>query len=134
MAAVPSGPNPKQLILVVDDEPMILRAATMTMAVAGFQVVVAENGAAGLECFLAAPDAIALTITDVMMPVLNGLEMAQRIQDVRPGARIILMSAYSDAVILTMSGPKYPLIRKPFLPDELLRVVRANVAPPTATA
>jgi len=113
---------------------MILRAASMALAFAGYQVVVAENGAAGLESFLAAPDSIALTITDVMMPALNGLEMAQRIKDVRPDARIVLMSAYSDAVILTMNGPKYPLIRKPFLHDELLRVVRAHIAPPTATA
>jgi len=131
---VPPTTGDQQLILVVDDEPMILRAASMALAFAGYQVVVAENGAAGLETFLAARDTIALTITDVMMPLLNGLEMAQRIKDARPNARIVLMSAYSDAVILTMKGPKYPLIRKPFLPDELLRVVRAHIAPPAATA
>jgi two-component system, cell cycle sensor histidine kinase and response regulator CckA len=134
MTAVNPGESPKQLVLVVDDEPMILRSASMALAMAGYQVIVAENGAAGLELFLAAPDSIALVITDVMMPLLNGLEMAQRIKAARPDARIILMSAYSDAVILTMDGPKYPLIRKPFLPEDLLRVVSANLAPPTATA
>jgi DNA-binding response OmpR family regulator len=123
-----------QLVLVVDDEPMILRSASMALAMAGYQVMVAENGAAGLESFLAAPASISLVITDVMMPLMNGLEMAQRMKDVRRDVRIILMSAYSEAVILTLDGPKYPLIRKPFLPDELLRVVKANIAPPTAGA
>jgi DNA-binding response OmpR family regulator len=122
------------VILVVDDEPMILRAASMALSMEGYQVVVAENGAAGLEQFLAAPESIELVLTDVMMPYLNGLELAERIRAVRPDTRVVLMTAYSDAVIVTMNGPKLPLLRKPFLPDELMRVVRANLAPPTATA
>ena|SRR5947209_20513448 len=131
---VVTGQGSGQLILIVDDEPMVLRAASMTLALAGYQVAVAENGAAGLETFLAAPDEIDLVLTDVMMPNFNGVEMAQRIKAVRPNARIVLMSAYSDAVILTLDGPKLPLLRKPFLPDDLLRVVKANLAPPAAGA
>jgi len=95
---------------------------------------VAENGAAGLEIFLNAPDEIDLVLTDVMMPFLNGLEMVERIRAIRPDARIVLMSAYSDAVIVTLNGPRLPLIRKPFLPDDLVRIVQANIAPPAASA
>jgi DNA-binding NtrC family response regulator len=120
----------KEMILVVDDDPVVVRAITAALALAGYQVVVADGGAAGLETFLADPYAIDLVLADVMMPFLNGIEMAEKIRAVRPSARIVLMSGYSDAV----NEPNYPLIRKPFLTDDLIRVVQANIDPPTATA
>jgi DNA-binding NtrC family response regulator len=121
-------------ILVVDDDPIVVRAVTTALARDGFQVMVAENGAAGLETFLAHADAIDLVLTDVMMPSLNGVEMAQRIREAQPDARIVLMTGYSDAVIDTLKGTAYPMMRKPFLADDLVRVVRVNIAPPAATA
>jgi DNA-binding response OmpR family regulator len=119
-----------EMILVVDDDPMVMRAITASLALAGYQVLVAHGGAAGLETFLADPYAFDLVLTDVMMPFLNGIEMAERIRAVRPGARIVLMSGCSDAV----NEPRYPLIRKPFLTEDLIRVVQANIDPQTATA
>jgi DNA-binding response OmpR family regulator len=119
------------MILVVDDDPLTVRAITAALALAGYQVVVVGNGVAGLETFLGDPYAIDLVLADVMMPFLNGIEMADQIKAVRPGARIILMS---DAVTTTLNKPKYPFIRKPFLTEDLIRVVQANIDPPTATA
>ena len=64
--------NPQcRLILVVDDDPTMLRTVTLTLARAGFRVMVAENGATGLDTFLTAPDEIDLVLTDVVMPVMN---------------------------------------------------------------
>src|SRR3954468_18620885 len=91
------------LILVVDDEPTVLRSVTTALAMDGFRVMVAENGVAGLEAFLVAPDDIVMVLADVVMPVMNGLEMADKIRAFRPATRILLMSGYSDAVILTLS-------------------------------
>ena len=79
------------LVLVVDDDAIVVRTATAALARAGYQVMVAENGAAGLEAFLGAVDCVDLVLADVMMPFLNGLEMAERIKAVRPDARIVLM-------------------------------------------
>jgi DNA-binding NtrC family response regulator len=112
-----------RLILVVDDEPTVLRSVTTALAMDGFRVMVAENGVAGLEAFLVAPDEIVLVLADVVMPVMNGLEMADKIRALRPATRILLMTGYSDAVILTLSQPALPLIRKPFLPDDLIRAI-----------
>ncbi len=122
--ASPNG----HLILVVDDEPIVVRSATAALASSGYMVLVAENGAAGLEAFMRSPDDIDLVLTDIVMPFMDGLAMAERIREIRPDVPILLMTAYSDAVIKTMSDTELPLIRKPFLADDLIRAVRANLA------
>jgi two-component system cell cycle sensor histidine kinase/response regulator CckA len=126
----PSG----SLILVVDDEPIVLRAVTGALAVAGFRVMVAENGAAGLEAFMSSADEVALVLADVVMPFMSGIEMAERIREIQPNAKIVFMSGYSEAVVLRDRGMKVPLLRKPFLNEDVVRVVRANLDPPTASA
>ena len=77
----------KNIVLVVDDEQIILRLATTAIAEAGFRAAVAENGAAGLECYLNLKDEIALVLADVLMPWVNGSEMADRILEVEPTRR-----------------------------------------------
>jgi len=127
--------NPRgDLILVVDDEPIVLRSVTAALAMAGYRVMVAENGVAGLDAFMSAPYEINLVLADVVMPFMSGTELAERIREIRPSAKIILMSGYSEAVILRKNGVKLPLLRKPFLPEDLVRVIRANLNPPTAKA
>ena len=121
-----------QLILIVDDEPTVLRSVTTALAMAGYRVMVAENGVAGLEAFMVARDEIVLVLADVVMPTMNGLEMAEKIRGMAPQTRILLMTGYSDAALLSLSEPSLPLIRKPFLPDDLIRAVRRHLEPPAA--
>jgi DNA-binding response OmpR family regulator len=85
-----------RLVLVVDDEPAILRAVTAVLAMAGFRAIVAENGAAGLNAFLAFPDEIDLVLSDIIMPVMDGTAMAVAIRKAHPNARILLMTGYAD--------------------------------------
>ena len=123
--ADPIDPN-KNIILVVDDEQIILRLATTAIAEAGFRAAVAENGTAGLDCYLKLKDEICLVLADVLMPWVNGIEMAERILEVEPTAKIVLMSGYSDAVLPT-PGPNrvLPFIRKPFLSADLIQKIRS---------
>jgi adenylate cyclase len=123
-----------RLILIVDDEPMILRSVSATLAEAGFRIMVAENGAAGLDAFLRLAEQIDLVLTDVVMPIMDGIAMADSIKSHTPDARIVLMTGYSEPVIAGMRGGSYPLIRKPFLSEDLLRIIKANLDPPAATA
>src|SRR3954463_8886954 len=129
-------PDPQQgkLVLVVDDEQSVVRTVTSSLAMSGFRVIVAEDGIAGLEAFLSAKDEIDLVLADVVMPVMNGLAMVERICAIRPTVPVLLMSGYSDAVILTLDRPHHPSLRKPSLPDDLMRAVRATLNPPTAKA
>jgi two-component system cell cycle sensor histidine kinase/response regulator CckA len=121
----PNGP----LILVVDDESTALRSVTAALAMDGFRVIVAENGLAALEAFMSSPGEFALVLTDVVMPVMDGMSLAEKIHALCPEMPIVLMTGYSDAVLSTLSGPQFPLIRKPFLADHLVRIVRQNLGP-----
>jgi two-component system response regulator HydG len=120
--------KPKELLILgVDDEPMILRAITSALSMAGFGVVVAEHGLAGLEAFERSRDAIDLVLADVVMPLLGGIQMAERIRGIRPDVPIVLMTAYTDVVISRMTHVKYPILRKPFLLEDLVRTVKVNI-------
>ena len=75
---------PKDIILCVDDEPIVLRICTKAVALAGFRPIVAENGAAGLEVFTELKDEICLVLADIVLPGVNGLAMAECILEIAP--------------------------------------------------
>jgi two-component system, cell cycle sensor histidine kinase and response regulator CckA len=110
---------------VVDDEPIVLRACTIALAQAGLRAVVAENGAAGLETFIALKDEICLVLSDIIMPSMNGIELAQSILKVDPETKILLMSGYSNEVIELQGRNRFPFIRKPFIYSILVDKIQA---------
>jgi len=111
----------KTIVLVVDDEPTILRTASASLAGIGLRVIVAEDGHEGWEAFTKFQDEICLVLTDIVMPVMNGLELAERIREMRPGMKILLMSGYSDKALEIEGRLNFAFIRKPFLPTDLVR-------------
>jgi two-component system, cell cycle sensor histidine kinase and response regulator CckA len=117
-----SRPSPdRNLVLVVDDEDAIVRMATTILSAAGFQAVVANSGTEGARRYLESRERIRLVLTDVVMPGGGGLEMAAEILKHDPTAKILLMSGYSDAQLELQAHQKFPFIRKPFLPSDLMR-------------
>jgi two-component system cell cycle sensor histidine kinase/response regulator CckA len=126
--------SPKNIILVVEDEPIIVRMATVALSTVGFRAAVAENGVAGLECYVAMKDEICLVLSDIMMPISTGVELADKIREREPDAKILLMSGYSDNELVKDAQNRYPFIRKPFLPDELIRKIRFVLGPDDPTA
>ena len=118
---------PRDIVLVVDDEPIVLRSCTVAVAQAGFRPVVAENGAAGLETFIALQDEICLVLSDIIMPSVNGIEMAQSILKIRPETKILLMSGYSSDVIELQGRNHFPFIRKPFIHSMLVDKIRSVI-------
>jgi DNA-binding NtrC family response regulator len=99
----------------------------MAVARAGFRSAIAENGAAGLEVFLELKDEIALVLTDIVMPAVNGLDMAENILQVDPGAKILVMSGYSDEIIERQGRNRFPFIRKPFIHNVLMEKIQSIV-------
>jgi DNA-binding NtrC family response regulator len=79
---------PKNIVLCVDDEPIVLRACSIAVALFGFRPVVAENGAAGLEVFMHLRDEICLFLSDIVMPAVNGIDMTASILQIAPQAKI----------------------------------------------
>ena len=62
-------------------------------------------------------------LTDVVMPGGGGIDMALKIREIDPGAKILFMSGYSDAALEVQARTNYPFIRKPFLPADLIRKI-----------
>ena len=118
---------PKNIVLCVDDEPIVLRACSVAVLQAGFRTAVAENGAAGLEVFMTLRDEICLVLSDIIMPAMSGIEMAAGILQIEPKAKILLMSGYSDEVIELQGRNRFPFIRKPFIYSVLADKIRSVV-------
>ena len=72
-------------ILVVDDDPIVRRFVSTTLQRNGFAVLEAASGKDGLERFAEHRDALALILTDIMMPGMSGPEMIERIRAIHPG-------------------------------------------------
>jgi two-component system cell cycle sensor histidine kinase/response regulator CckA len=92
----------------------------------GYRVWEASNGAEALAQHSRKLADIDLLVTDIVMPVMSGLKLAEECRTKRPGLRVLFMTGHSEEVIATQSGPD-PLadvVQKPFVPDVLVRKVR----------
>jgi CheY-like chemotaxis protein len=122
-----ADPEFQPIILVVDDEATVMRVVTSTLAGEGFRVLTAQDGKAGLELFDVHAAEIKLVLADIAMPVMGGIRMSEEILERRPGTRILLMTGYNDKIV-GATALKLPLIRKPFLPPDLIRKVKEVLA------
>ncbi len=115
---MPTPPR-RQTILVVDDEDDIRAVVRQMLTADGYLVLDAEDPNQALR--LAGQQHVDLLLTDVVMPLMRGTELAQRLLAVVPSAKVLLMSAYKVAEIAA-SG--HPFLAKPFTPDVLRDRVR----------
>ncbi|MDX8396716.1 MAG: ATP-binding protein, partial [Mariprofundaceae bacterium] len=87
--------SPKhETILLVDDDPLVLESMGEVLESLGYKLRTAKNGVEGLVCFKQNADCIALIITDVVMPVMSGLEMFQEIRMLNNDMPIVFMTGY----------------------------------------
>ncbi|MEW6280065.1 MAG: response regulator [Candidatus Eremiobacterota bacterium] len=113
-------------ILVVDDEPMVLRFATRTLERLGYRVTAASSAPEALAASSESPDAPHLLLTDVVMPRVSGVELARSLRQRLPELRIMLMSGYTEErAQLESLGPDVRFLQKPFSAQELLYMVRS---------
>src|SRR5438045_4246754 len=114
----------KPTILVVDDDPRLLRLVRVNLERSGFEVSTASGGAAALEEMAAAPPDLA--VLDVTMPGIDGFTLTQQIREVSnmPIIMLTAMSEQSQKVHgLEIGADDY--VTKPFDPDELVARIRA---------
>jgi signal transduction histidine kinase/CheY-like chemotaxis protein len=91
--ALPRGSGER--ILVVDDEEVLCSSLQLLLGRLGYEVVARSSPDEALELFQAAPASFALVLTDLTMPGMTGLDLAQRILMRTPNARVVLMSGFS---------------------------------------
>ncbi|HEV2718128.1 MAG TPA: response regulator, partial [Terriglobales bacterium] len=121
-----------ETILVVEDESKLRRLARLALQDEGYNVLDASDGAAAIRVANTYPGPIHLLLTDVVMPVMNGRELAQRISALRPESRVLYMSGYTENVIghNGMLEEGVNLLQKPFtLPALKARVREVLDAP-----
>ena len=101
-----------------------------------YDVFEAADGRAGLRALQDHDGPIDLLVTDVVMPAMNGPELAARAAAVRPGLRVLYMSGYTDGAIREEAGltPGSHFIQKPYTGEQLHEKVRQVLAAPATLA
>jgi signal transduction histidine kinase/CheY-like chemotaxis protein len=112
----------KRLLLVVDDDVAVRETTAELLRTLGYAVIEAGSGAAALEFLRKEPD-IALLLTDVVMPEMNGPALAQAARALRPGLSVVFMSGYAELAGAAEGAMLGRLVRKPFRPSELMEQI-----------
>jgi PAS domain S-box-containing protein len=115
-----------ETILVVEDESKLRRLVRLALQQEGYNVLEASDGAAAIRVAQTYPGPIHLLLTDVVMPGMNGRELAQNISPLRPETRVLYMSGYTENVIghNGMLEEGVNLLQKPFSLPALKAKVR----------
>ena len=118
--------TPRETILVVEDELNLRRLTRQFLDNQGYTVLEAADGAAAVQICVAHQGTIHLLLTDVIMPGMNGRELAQRVSEIRPNMKVLYMSGYTENAIgqngTLDAGIK--LLQKPFTLHALKATVR----------
>ncbi|HSH96404.1 MAG TPA: response regulator [Roseimicrobium sp.] len=130
-AAAPPHQSRGRKVLVVDDDPMVREVIRACLQRAGYDLHLARDGAEGLKLFNQLGDEIALIISDVTMPNLNGVEMYRKIRETNATIPVLMISGDADAKVESglaqLGANRPPLIKKPFAVKGLLEEVRKRL-------
>jgi hypothetical protein len=126
----------KETVLVVEDQVEVREYAVTVLEAYGYRVIQAESAGEALLVFEREPERIDLVLTDVVMPNISGRELANRLEKLQPGIKVLFMSGYTDNVIVHYGvleeGAQF--IQKPFNPEQLAVKIREVPGPPKRPA
>lgn len=124
----------KPVILVVEDDPFVRGVTCEMLELAGYQVLESTGPSDALKVMAERAADVRLILSDLVMPGMNGLDLAHRLQQLQPGLRTLFMSGHVDRdLVQRLSGrAAAPFLRKPFTMETLLaRVADAMEISPT---
>ena len=112
-------------LLLIDDEPDILRVLGISLKADGYDVIPALNGAEGLEAF--SRDKPSIVITDIKMPGMDGIEVLEKIKEIDPNTEVIIITGHGDIdnAIESLKYGASDFINKP-VRDEALSIALAR--------
>ena len=129
--AAPAAGPPRgdELILVVDDDPMVRRVATGSLESLGYQIVAAEDGVMALQLLEHADAPVDLVLADVMMPRMGGLELARALGARRIRVPVLFISGFigGEAGMEEQLAAHGDILAKPYTLDALARAVRRAI-------
>jgi len=125
--ATPSS-KPTETILIVDDDPEVISMASDILRMTGYTVLSTGDPREALRFARSRAEPLHLLLTDVVMPLMSGRQLAEELRVIRPDVKILFMSAYRTEVVedyRVRLAPGEPFLDKPFTIAELEGAVRA---------
>ena len=118
----------KEIIHIIDDEPIIYEVLQDLLTSEGYEVEISTNGEEALEKYES--QNFDLTLLDLLMPGIDGIEVLKRLKKMNPSAVVIIITAYAsiESAISAMKMGAFDYIQKPFKHDELLLIVQRAIA------
>jgi CheY-like chemotaxis protein len=120
-----------ETILLVEDDAEVRQVATRILRRNGYRVLEAGNGAEALRVAESQPEPVDLIVTDLVMPEMGETELAEKIRETQPDARILFTSGYAENAVVRQSllqaGEAF--IEKPFTPAKLANKARDLLRP-----
>jgi len=113
-----------ETILLVEDEAQIRALLSHHLRSLGYVVLEAPDGKAALQAISEHTGAVDMLVTDMVMPVMNGTELWERLHEQIPGLHALFMSGYSPEVIAPYSAKTLELLIKPFTGNDLASRIR----------
>ncbi|HJU44724.1 MAG TPA: ATP-binding protein [Vicinamibacterales bacterium] len=128
-AEAPAAPLPPRgaaavrgegVVLLVEDDVSVRRLVVAELTRRGFTVIEAEDGRAALELYRRDKDVIDVVVTDIVMPRLNGADLAKEIEKIRPGQKVLFISGHPERAGAGLDPTGITnLLMKPFTADTL---------------
>ncbi|HET6228726.1 MAG TPA: PAS domain S-box protein, partial [Longimicrobiaceae bacterium] len=131
-AAEPALPRGSETVLVVQDESTVRHLSCRVLARTGYTVLEARDGYEGLRMAERHAGPIHLLLADLLMPRLGGRDLAVRLGQTHPEARVLFLSGSADAAARTGSADQ--VLEKPFTPEALAHRIRDVLDPPALPA
>ena len=122
----PELPRGSETILLAENEDAVRTLLSRVLQSHGYTVLEAANGVEALKIAGDHPEQIHLLLTDVVMPQMGGRELAERLQPLRPGLRVLYNSGYTDNAVIHQAilEPDGAFLQKPFSSETLLLKIR----------
>ncbi len=114
-------------VLIIDDDPVVVRLTEGILKKKGFEVFTAKEGSAGLDLLQRQKPGV--VITDYQMPGMSGIDVLNKIMEIDDKIPVIILTAYGDAslTIRSMKTGAFDFIEKPINPRELLETVNSAI-------
>jgi two-component system, cell cycle sensor histidine kinase and response regulator CckA len=117
-------------ILVVEDDTAVGSVIRRSLERFGYRVLLVDSGAEAIRIATEHPEQIDLLLTDIVMPGMNGVQVADAVVKLREGIRVLFMSGYADQELIRtgLLSHQSRFLQKPFDPGELNRKVQETLA------
>ena len=135
-AESPAAPRGSGAVLVVEDNENVRRLTVRLVRELGYSALEASNGPEALELLRRRDVPVDVVLSDVVMPQMNGRELAERARELRPEVRVLLMSGYPQRAGRPEAEAAFPILDKPLTLESLARALRqvlGNHPPPDAS-